>query len=80
MLFRSVDGAIGFDVPSAANFTLQAQTFGGTVDLGATPSVCTTAQTSESSKSMTCNSGGRNYVLIAGEDSTYTGAVHITYH
>jgi hypothetical protein len=72
-------GQVNMTMPAAANYTLQATASSGQVNLGAAPATCVQSpQNSATAKSMTCGTGGPNYVIAAG-DASNTGNVTLAY-
>ncbi len=71
-------GQVNLTMPATESYALQAQAFGGTVNLGTPPATCTTAVASPGSKSMTCTSQTPLYTVVAG-DANYVGNVTVDY-
>jgi len=72
-------GQVNLTMPQTENYALTAQANGGLVNLGTPPAGCTTAETSPGSKSMTCQSGGPTYAVVAGDASGNVGNITVGY-
>jgi hypothetical protein len=71
----SADGAIKLSMPAGAVYSVQAQTQDGAVQVNGAPAECSVEEAAPSSKTLTCGSGGPNYVVGAGD-----GDVVLAFH
>lgn len=71
-------GSVKFTVPGSDVFSVQA-TATGTVDMGTPPSGCTVNEAAANSKTLACGTGGPNYVVTAGADTSFEEDVTVAY-
>jgi hypothetical protein len=73
-------GLVSLTMPATESYGLQAQAFGGTVDLGTPPATCNVTVASAGSKSMGCTSATPLYTVVAGDQTGNVGNITVGYH
>jgi hypothetical protein len=77
---RSEDGTISLEFPAGAVFSVQAQSAAdGMVNVAGQPAECSIQEAAATSKTLTCGSGGPNYVVTAGAGTLGDGDVHLNF-
>lgn len=76
-IIETEDGTVAADFPATGNYSIQAHTTQGVVSVGDTS--CGVQVASEGSKTVTCGSGGPNYVINAGKDSLGDSHVNLAF-
>jgi len=74
----SQDGTINLWLPFGQLFSVQAQSAAdGLVNVNGTPAECSVAEAAATSKTLSCGTGGPNYVVTAGTDTLGDGDVNL---
>jgi hypothetical protein len=77
---QSVDGSIVLSVPSGGVYSVQAvSSAGGTVQVNPAAD-CSVEAAAETSKTLSCGTGGPNYTVTAGTDSVGDSNVTLNFH
>jgi len=75
----ATDGNVNLTMPASGGYSVQAKAFGGgKVNEGSLPAGCTVNAAADNSKTVSCATGP-NYVVNAGDDSSFACDVNLAY-